>query len=122
MNGQNHRIKVGRKGEDLAAEFLKSNGYTILGRNYRAVRGEIDIVAQEDEVLIFIEVKSGYSKDFGDPENWVTERKQQQIGKVALAYLQQHDVHDMDCRFDVIAVTFEKGKPHIKHIKDAFWL
>lgn len=115
--------KLGRKGEHKAAEFLTKKGYTILIQNYRWARGEIDIVAQDGETLVFVEVKTkAGSTDFGEPETWVTPRKQQQIGQVALRYLQQNEIVDMDCRFDVVAVTYRQGQWLLKHIENAFWL
>jgi len=113
---------TGRQGEDLAAAFLQKRGLTIITRNYRAYRGEIDIVAKDNDTLVFVEVKAGRSDSYGEPETWVTERKQQQIAKIALAYLQEYDIHDTDCRFDVVAIKFSDGEPKFKHIKDAFWL
>jgi putative endonuclease len=114
--------QTGKRGEDIATEFLRRQGYTILARNYRIASGEIDIIAREDNILVFIEVKTCRSSSFGEPETWVSERKQQQIEKVALGYLQEHDIQDVDCRFDVVAVKLSGGKSRVKLIKDAFWL
>lgn len=122
MSFQRSNSSTGRRGEELAAAFLRHQGYIILVRNYRAARGEIDIVAREDNTLVFVEVKTCRSSSFGEPETWVTERKQKQIGKVAMGYLQEHDLHDVDCRFDVVAVTLSGAKANVKLIKDAFWL
>jgi putative endonuclease len=114
--------RTGKQGEEIAASFLQRQGYTILTRNYRAERGEIDIIARDDTTLAFVEVKTSRSSSFGEPETWVTERKQKQIGKVALAYLSEHDLDDVDCRFDVVAVTMIGNESRVKIIKDAFWL
>ncbi|MFQ5649687.1 MAG: YraN family protein [bacterium] len=114
--------KIGRQGEALAAAFLTRKDYAILARNYRFARGEIDIVARKDDVLVFVEVKTAASTTFGEPETWVTERKQQQIGRVAERYLQQEEIEEVDCRFDVIAVQVAAGEWKIKHIENAFWL
>ncbi len=122
MQSQKSNCSTGRLGEDIAATFLKKQGYVILERNYRIARGEIDIVAQEDDVIVFVEVKTGSSDRFGEPQTWVTERKQEQIGKVAMAYLQEHDIYDVDCRFDVVAISLKAGKANVKLIRDAFWL
>lgn len=120
--GKNSR-EIGRKGEQKAAEFLIQKGYAILKQNYRWARGEIDIVAQDGNTLIFVEVKtSAGTGKFGEPEIWVTPRKQQQIGRVASRYLQEYEITDTDCRFDVIGVTYHRNQWHLKHIENAFWL
>ena len=114
--------KKGNRGEEIAHSFLVQRGFTIVERNFRILRGELDIIASDGDTLVFVEVKCGDSKKFGPPETWVTRRKQLQIGRLALAYLQKFKITDTNCRFDVIAITFEKGQPQIKHIKNAFWL
>jgi putative endonuclease len=119
---KDYRKRVGREGEDKAICYLQKKGWTVLERNYRAERGEIDIVALDGEVLVFVEVKTKRHDSFGEPETWVDRRKQAQIGKVAQAYVQQHNIDDRDCRFDVIGVVDVGQNIEIRHIKDAFWL
>ena len=114
--------KLGKTGEDLAVAFLQRKGYTIVERNFRILQGELDIIAQDGEYLVFVEVKTARSLAFGAPETWVTRRKQMQIGQIAAAYLQQKEYGEIDCRFDVIAITFHNERPTIKHIENAFWL
>ncbi len=113
---------LGQLGEELAAQFLKKKDYEILERNYRWARGEIDIVAKKENILIFVEVKTTQSERFGPPETWVDSRKQQQIGIVAERYLQEKEIDEMDCRFDVVAVTLHGKAWEIKHLENAFWL
>ena len=117
-----YKKELGRKGEDIAAAFLLASGYHLLERNYRALRGEIDIIAEQGHTLVFVEVKTKRSEGFGEPEEWVDRRKQKQIGKVAEAYLQDHDVEERDCRFDVVAVVYGAAGPEVRHTVDAFWL
>jgi len=117
-----NKTTFGREGERLAANYLTSAGMQILERNFRIREGEIDLIVMDGTTLVFVEVKSGHSDAFGEPETWVNPRKQRQIGKVAAAYLQAKEIENVDCRFDVVAVTFTQGKPHIKHIENAFWL
>ena len=117
-----YKRKLGDLGEDLAVAYLESEGYVILQRNFRALRGEIDIIAQDQETLVFIEVKTASSKKFGSPETWVGRRKQLQIGKIAGFYLSREQKYDKNCRFDVISVLMTAGKHQIQHFKDAFWL
>jgi putative endonuclease len=110
----------GAVGESLAVQHLQKEGLAILERNYRFERGEIDIVAQEGDELVFVEVKARSTRLFGSPEEAVTERKQEQIRKVAEGYLYEHAFEHRPCRFDVVAIIFEHGKAHIDHMKNAF--
>lgn len=117
-----YRQRIGRRGEADAVEYLEREGYFILERNFRAERGEIDIIAKDGNTLVFVEVKTRVRGGFGEPEEWVNQKKQTQIGKVAMGYLQEKRLEDVDCRFDVVAVTKMGEKTRIRHIEDAFWL
>lgn len=101
---EHSRLDIAKMGESLAVSHLKGRGYEILERNYRAVRGEIDLIAQDGEFIVFVEVKARRSLKFGLPQAAVTTQKQRQISKVALAYLQAKNRFDSPCRFDVIAI------------------
>jgi putative endonuclease len=116
------KVKIGRQGETIAAGFLQNRGYDILVRNYTVRGGEIDIIARNAEALVFVEVKSCRTKNFGAPETWVDDRKQQRIGAAADRYLAEHDIENLDCRFDVITIDFSQRPPLINHLTDAFWL
>lgn len=98
------RLNIAKIGESLAAEHLKARGCKILAQNYRAKRGEIDLIVRDEEFIVFVEVKTRRSLQFGLPQEAVTIQKQRQISKVALAYLQAQDLLDAPCRFDVIAI------------------
>lgn len=98
------RLNIAKIGESLAAEHLKARGCKILAKNYRVRRGEIDIIVQDGECIVFVEVKTRRSLRFGLPQEAVTIQKQRQISKVALAYLQAQNLLDTPCRFDVIAI------------------
>jgi putative endonuclease len=115
-----NRRNQGKDGEDLAAHFLEQSGLKILERNFRFERGEIDLIAEEDEELVFIEVKARRSNTFGAPEDAVTEKKQEQIHAVAEGYLFLHDIDDRPCRFDIVAIEYRDGTANIRHIRDAF--
>jgi len=119
-SGTNSRMRLGRQGEEIAAQYLRNKGYDIVERNFRAERGEIDIIARDRETLVFVEVKSARSRTFGNPEDRVDLRKQRQIGKVASAYLLEKDAEDSDCRFDVIAVQFHQSGHTVNHLIDTF--
>lgn len=117
-----YRRRVGKSGEDEASAFLQKTGYSILEKNFRAERGEIDIIARDGDVVVFVEVKTGRGSGFGPPEMWVDKRKQAQIGKVAQSFLLEQGWTDVDCRFDVVAVDRSGENTEIRHVRDAFWL
>ncbi len=120
MKGQ-RKTALGRKGEDLAAAFLQRQGYGILARNYRRRYGEIDIVAEEGDTLVFVEVKTRKSNRFGSAWEAVTRAKQRQISLVALDYITRHRLQKRNVRFDVVAVSLaDPGKPVIELLRDGF--
>ncbi len=113
----------GSHSESLAERFLRHHNFTILEKNYRKPYGEVDLICRDGEILVFVEVKSARQPDFGPPESWVTHKKQRQIAKAAMAYLLEKKQDNIDCRFDVIAISYyEDRKPEIVHIRDAFRL
>lgn len=103
------RQGLGRTGERLAAQELSHQGYRILEQNFRCSYGEIDLVAEDEHDLIFVEVKTRRGKAFGLPEEAVTRRKQQKIVQVASFYLDLHACSDRPWRIDVVAVQLSKG-------------
>ena len=107
---------LGRNGERQAEKYLKENGYVILERNYATKVGEIDIIAKDNEVLCFCEVKTRSKSTYGEPSEAVNARKIEKYYKVAQQYLSFKDEQDCQCRFDVIEIL--DGK--INLIKDAF--
>ena len=111
---------MGTKGEDSALRFLKHRGYRIIQRNYRCRFGEVDIIAADGDIIVFIEVKSRTSDAFGRPEEAVVTRKQQRISQTARHYLAVHDLVDRDARFDVVAIHFSPGGETVELIQDAF--
>ena len=115
--------KTGDEGEDLAVELLESKGYTIINRNYRYGKGEIDIIAKDpqEEGLVFIEVKSRNSFEYGSPEEAITKNKIKQLKRIAELYLYENEIKEILCRFDVIAILILPGqKPQIEHFVNAF--
>ncbi len=112
---------TGRTGEDAATAFLLDRGYRIIARNYRRRFGEIDIIAEDGAVLVFVEVKTRKTASFGNPFEAVDRRKQRQISRVALDYITRHKEENRPARFDVVAVELQKGvPPRLEIIKDAF--
>ncbi|NOY76999.1 MAG: YraN family protein [Calditrichaeota bacterium] len=113
---------LGKTGEHLAERFLQKKGYRILEKNFRSRHGEIDLIAEKDEFLVFVEVKTRYVIDEEDPIFRVDKKKQRHLGSAANAYLASHNTPHSSVRFDVVTVQFEKGKPVFRHYEDAFWL
>ncbi len=107
---------LGRAGEIKAGEYLKKIGYKILKTNYKTHVGEIDLIAESDGVIVFVEVKTRSGQEFGVPSEAVTFKKQQKYFKVAQEFLVKENKTDSICRFDVIEI--ENGE--INHILDAF--
>lgn len=119
----NKQQLLGQKGEELATHYLQDKGYKILAQNYRCIFGELDIVAMQRSVLVFIEVKTRSSNNFGSAASAVNYRKQQQISRAAQHYLTENSYNDCDARFDVVAITRgTKDQFEVDHIVDAFEL
>lgn len=118
----NGRIRTGKRGEELAVTCLKRKGYRIFERNYKCLFGEIDIVAKEGNTVVFVEVKSRKSEEFGDPQAAVGREKQKKISRVALAYLEEKKLYPCDARFDVVAVKMLPSGNTIELIQNAFEL
>lgn len=111
--------RLGKAGEDRAARFLAKQGFRIIERNHRAPYGEIDLIAIEKGELVFVEVKTRTSDAFGSPETSVNPQKQQRMIKAALGYIKHKGLHQMPCRFDVVAISHATEK-EIEHIRNAF--
>ena len=94
-------------------------GYRIIERNYRTRSGEIDLIALHDGAVVFVEVKTRTSGAFGAPELAVNPRKQQRMVKAALAYIKYKKLHQVPCRFDVVAIT-SAAEQEVEHILNAF--
>lgn len=112
-------MKLGKKGEELAVEFLKKKGYKIIKQNYKTPLGEIDIIARDEDTLVFIEVKTRESIAYGQPFEAVNKAKRQKVANVANLYLKR--LKDLPpCRFDVVSVYYSHNRPELGLIKDAF--
>ncbi len=115
----------GKWGEDVAEDFLKKKSYKILFRNWRAERGDIDIIASFKEYLVFVEVKVGLSQKYGPPELRITQNKKRQLYKLASIFLQNADKYnlpDKSYRFDVIVIDGVPQNYTIRHYENAFYL
>ena len=111
---------TGNYGEDLACKYLKNQGYKILERNYRIRGGEIDIVAKDKDILVFVEVKTRFSHEYGSPAESMTFWKIQSLLKTAKFYIQKIGWGDKEYRLDFISVDFSEDRenPEIELIKN----
>jgi putative endonuclease len=112
--------ELGKFGEELAVEFLQKNGYEILETNWTFQKAEIDIIAQKDNTLAVVEVKTRSSIEFGLPQDFVKPKKIQLLVKAVNEYVISNDL-DVDVRFDIIAISKEGKECNIEHIEDAFF-
>lgn len=111
------RHELGKKGEDIAVEFLEKQNYNILDRNFICRQGEIDVIALDRNYVVFVEIKSRTSTEFGLPSEAVTKTKLKHMVKSAEYYLFVRNLGNANIRFDVIEVYVKDGKYFINHIK-----
>ena len=111
--------ELGKKGEQLAVNYLINKGYKIVERNWRFQKAEIDIIATKDKTLISVEVKTRSTNDFGSPQDFVTPKKIKLMVSAMNEYILNKDL-DIELRFDIVAITKDKSSFDIQHFKDAF--
>lgn len=114
---------LGVLGERIAESYLTQMGYKILEKNFRGSRGEIDIIAQDNDVICFIEVKTRTGEVYGTPSESVDIRKMAKISHMAMMYLYKKKLRNKPCRFDVVEIWIDKDTDEAKRInliKDAF--
>jgi putative endonuclease len=116
-----HNLAIGRWGERQAVDYLRQKGYTILSQNVHTPFGEIDIIALQGSTLVFLEVKTRSSGEFGLPEEAITSKKQEHMVTSAQYYLNEHPEIQADCRIDVIAIRRRRDDPAVEivHYEDA---
>ena len=116
-----HHNELGKLGEKLAVKYLRSKGYRVLETNWRYGRAEIDIIAMDQQVLVFTEVKARTNDYYGKPEEFITEQKQELLVEAATEYMHQIQ-HDWEVRFDVIGLIIKTPEIYtLDHLKDAFF-
>jgi putative endonuclease len=117
------RRQLGQWGEQVAARHLESLGYEILQRNWRCRRGEIDLIVQAGEVLVFAEVKTRQGHSFGTPEEGVTPAKARRLLQLAQMYLLENELDDLEWRVDIVAVELDQEGRLIRcdHVPNAVW-
>ncbi len=112
--------ELGKKGEQLAVNFLLENSYDIIERNYRFDKAEVDIIAQKDNILAIIEVKTRSTIEFGNPQDFVKPGQIQRLVKAVDEYVTVNEL-DVEVRFDIIAIVKNGKNYEIEHLKDAFY-
>ncbi|WP_250435638.1 YraN family protein [Hanstruepera flava] len=112
--------ELGKKGEQLAVDYLLENGYDIVERNYRFDKAEVDIIAQLNDVLAIVEVKARSTADFGDPQDFVKPKQIKNLVKAVDEYVTVNDL-DVEVRFDIIAIVKEGKNYNIEHLENAFF-
>ena len=117
---QTQKQIVGKEGEEIAEGYLKNKGFRMVERNYRCRGGEVDLIALDRRVIVFVEVKARNDASFGSPLESVHPRKQQRMTRAALIFLSEHKLHHRDARFDVVGISFDGGKPVVEHVQNAF--
>jgi len=117
---ESQRQILGREGERIAENYLKEKGYRLVERNYRCPMGELDLIALDRRVIVFIEVKTRSDFRFGVPTESVHPRKQRKMIQAALYFLSRHRLHHREARFDVVGVSLAKGRPEVEHVQNAF--
>jgi putative endonuclease len=114
------RIRTGKQGEEIAVAYLKGEGYQIIERNYRCLFGEVDIVAKDRDMIVFVEVKSRKSELYGDPQTAVSLEKQKKLCRISIKYLEERRFYPCNARFDVVAVKMLPTGNEIELIRNAF--
>ena len=116
------RLDRGKLGENIALEYAQQQGYQIIQRNFRCKSGEIDLIAQDKHIVVFIEVRTKTSDAYGPAYNSVTLTKQQQVKRVALGYIAEHNLVNTQFRFDVIGIILDPKtqQPQLDHLQNAF--
>ncbi len=118
-----YKNKLGAQGELIAKKFLIDKGLKFLKNNYRYERAESDLIFEDEKnkIILFIEVKTRRNKEYGEPEESVTQTKKNQIKKAALGFLSENEMYsDHDLRIDIVSVFLNNGKQTINHIENAF--
>ncbi len=110
--------ELGKRGEELAVNYLLKNGYEILYQNYRYIKAEVDIIAKKDDLIVAVEVKTRTSNYFGNPKDFINQKKIQLLTLAMNHFIQDNDL-DNEVRFDIISVIGNNSF-EIEHIEDAF--
>ncbi|OGC24082.1 YraN family protein [candidate division WOR-1 bacterium RIFOXYB2_FULL_42_35] len=112
---------LGKEGEQIAQRYLSEQGFRIIVTNFRSAQGEIDLVAQDGDFLVFVEVKSYSFRSYGTPVGAITKNKKRSLIHAARTYIVRHNIKDIYCRFDVLTIfNKQDGTQVIEHYRNAF--
>ena len=111
---------LGKKGETIAKGYLLEKSYAILEKNWRYLKAEVDLIVQNDDFIVFVEVKTRSSSNYGDPESFVSGKQQKMIINAASEYVIKNNI-EREARFDIISIIIINKTEEIRHIEDAFY-
>jgi len=111
---------LGRHGEEMALEFLEENGFTVLEKNWRYRKAEVDLIATDGQTLVIIEVKTRSTDHFGTPEESINKAKQKLLCEAANAYIAIKEIKN-EVRFDIVSIVTDGNQTRLHHIRDAFY-
>lgn len=114
------RQKLGKEGEEIASKYLKNKGLSILHSNWKSSHFEIDLIAQDQEMLVIVEVKTRSSDHFGNPSDAVNFNKHRTLFRATEEYI-HHSGYEGEIRFDIVSIYLENGEWIIEHYEDAFY-
>ncbi|MBL7838181.1 MAG: YraN family protein [Bacteroidetes bacterium] len=113
--------ELGERGEELAFKYLSDVGIEVLERNWRKDKLEVDIIAKDEDTIVFVEVKTRGTDYFGKPEHFVDKKKMMMMAEAAEYYIDELGRDDLEVRYDIIAIVIEPDKEIVMHIQDAFF-
>jgi putative endonuclease len=113
--------ELGKEGELLACEFLRSTGHEILTTNYTYLKGEIDIVARKGDLILIVEVKTRSTPEFGDPQDFLKPAQIKRLVTTANHFMENEVAEDLELRFDIVGIIRNQRGTRIEHIEDAFY-
>ena len=116
----NPKHELGQRGEQIAKEYFQQKGYKIEEINWRFKKAEIDLIAWDGDILVFVEIKTRSSSDFGSPEEFVSPKKEEFMSQAAAAYMDSVN-YSWEIRFDIISVLVYRNEHQIRHFRDAFF-
>lgn len=115
-------MNLGKQGEEIAVSYLKKHGYKIIETNFSCKFGEIDIIAEKDDTICFVEVKTRTNESFGSPVEAITPFKMKHIIKSVQYYILKRHLEDKEVRLDVLEVEMMNGRANVNQIENAIWL
>jgi putative endonuclease len=120
LSGKRAHLALGSLGEDLAVNALTEKGYRIVARNHKIYGHEIDVIAKDGDMLVFVEVKTRSNRDYGKPLEAIGRKRVKRLRKAAELYLAKEKIKGVSVRFDAVSVEMTGGKPVVEVVRNAF--